>query len=647
LGRFAVSLGVADVTISPIPIESPDARLDVLANPLAVANEPGLRQESNMFAESRIVDTGSGAYAIVCLFACHSVNAGEELQWLYGSEYETLRNGYAVGEGCRVEPARLQDPLEMLLACLAAPRSEMVAFEIVESSQSTGSDEDFDPATSVNTACDVRSAMLKFGGLDTSMKRNRRDILLEFNPYDDADGALAITNEVVLTDPGRGFVQSAMTLLSEYISDQCSGRTVIIDCESTEAMRRDLSPSDLKPSCTTLLILEEVTDDPESSGLVYQFWPSNVPRGAPYELLDVALDSAERIVAFNGIFDLKLLAQRRSGVYERWNERLHDPFKLIRDAGLGTFKLDALLKTNGLPAKPGSGLEAVRWWQARSDESLDKLAYYNEQDVVLLARLCQQDSIRLPTGESTRVGTFQKDRSEVSSSGSQQRDDTKIVQVQQRSPDWFALRRNRVTSTLVAAICGLSPFLSREDAHDTLQGTETSRGETEAMRRGIEREAEAIRRYEALTGNTVDSVGFVIPTDERYKDWTGASPDGIGRDDKKLCIEVKVPSNGRPTPKPSTAYFLQCQWHMFCSGRVYCDFVSLGKDSVSISRVRRDDDLVKFLMPHLRAFWEHAQTDDEFELDLDMRDRVDIREEVNASLAESVGDPKLVRFTSR
>jgi len=83
---------------------------------------------------------------------------------------------------------------------------------------------------------------------------------------------------------------------------------------------------------------------------------------------------------------------------------------------------------------------------------------------------------------------------------------------------------------------------------------------------------------------------------------------------------------------------------MFCSGRVYCDFVSLGRDSMSISRVRRDDDLIKFLMPHLRAFWEHAQTDDEFELDLDMRDRVDIREEVNASLAESMGLARLVRF---
>ena len=83
---------------------------------------------------------------------------------------------------------------------------------------------------------------------------------------------------------------------------------------------------------------------------------------------------------------------------------------------------------------------------------------------------------------------------------------------------------------------------------------------------------------------------------------------------------------------------------MFCSGRLYCDFVSLGTDAMSIARVQRDTDLVRFLLPALKAFWEHAQTDDEFELELDMRNRVEIREEVGASLAESVGAAKIVRI---
>ena len=63
---------------------------------------------------------------------------------------------------------------------------------------------------------------------------------------------------------------------------------------------------------------------------------------------------------------------------------------------------------------------------------------------------------------------------------------------------------------------------------------------------------------------------------------------------------------------------------------------------MAIARVQRDTDLMRFLLPHLRAFWAHAQTGDEFELDLDMRDRIAIREEVGASLAESVGTSKLV-----
>jgi hypothetical protein len=64
---------------------------------------------------------------------------------------------------------------------------------------------------------------------------------------------------------------------------------------------------------------------------------------------------------------------------------------------------------------------------------------------------------------------------------------------------------------------------------------------------------------------------------------------------------------------------------------------------MSVARVRRDDDLLRFLLPHLRAFWQHAQTGDEFELDLDMRDRVAIREEVAASVSESVGSATFVR----
>jgi putative phage-type endonuclease len=460
-------------------------------------------------------------------------------------------------------------------------------------------------------------------------------------------------------DDLRMWVKYTIEEARTFLADQCGGQLLVWDLETDRLVPTHGSGyklEDLRATILAVLVIDPKLAASNPSEAIrsaerYEFWHSEAD-GAPVELFQSCLDACLAHVAYNGVhFDMAVVKKHYADGVGQWQahvDAIVDPLVGIRSATGRRWKLDQLLAANGLDGKTDSGAMAPTMWVERD---LERLRSYCFSDCERLAELVLRPRIRLPDAvrgvDSVESRAFRAvggtAAADSSDGGSQSSEGKAVVQ---RSPEWFALRRNRVTSTLVAAICGLSPFASREDAHETLRGEAEPPQETESMRRGIQREAEAIQRYETAIGNRIESVGFVIPTDPRYKDWVGASPDGLGKDDKKLCVEVKVPANGRPTPKPSPAYFLQCQWHMFCSGRLYCDFVSLGTDSMSITRVRRDEDLLRYLHPHLRAFWEHAQTDDEFELELDMRDRIAIREEVGASLAESIGAAKIVRIKS-
>jgi putative phage-type endonuclease len=440
----------------------------------------------------------------------------------------------------------------------------------------------------------------------------------------------------------------------EFIGDQCENKLVVWDLETDRLVPSHGSGYKLEDLNTTVLALlavdiEEAAANPAdaiANAERFEFWHPEA-NGAPLELTEVAFEAARANVAYNGIgFDSVVIKKhfKDEQTWKRLQATMIDPLVDIRTATGRRFKLDALLTANSISNKTEQGSIAPELWRTGQ---LKRLARYCMADAEKLAELVLRPSIQLP--ETVRGMRSVPSRVfgmlAPSKPATPQPTPVPPERVEQRSPEWFALRKNRVTSTLVGAICGLSPFMDREEAHETLRGeNEQPRIETEAMRRGIEREAEAIRRYEAATGNSIEEVGFVIPTDERYASWTGASPDGLGREDEQLCLEVKVPGNGRPVAKPSPSYFLQCQWHLFCSGRSYCDFVSLGSQEMTIARIRRDEDLLAFILPHLRVFWEHAQTNDEFALEFDMRDRIGVRQEVKDSLEASVGPVRVVKF---
>jgi len=108
-------------------------------------------------------------------------------------------------------------------------------------------------------------------------------------------------------------------------------------------------------------------------------------------------DGAEVVAGYNSLhFDhpvmLKHCKKRR---YEEHVVKSVDPFARIRDVTDVWFKLDALLKANGLATKTASGLQAIEFW---NDGDRDKLQTYCEQDVRASARLFALRELTLPNG---------------------------------------------------------------------------------------------------------------------------------------------------------------------------------------------------------------------------------------------------------
>ena len=111
-------------------------------------------------------------------------------------------------------------------------------------------------------------------------------------------------------------------------------------------------------------------------------------------------DGAEIIGGYNSLhFDhpilLKHVKKRR---YERHVCKALDSFARIKDVTGVFFKLDALLKANGLETKTANGLQAIKFWE---DQERDKLQEYCEQDVRACARLMALPTLKLPNTTST------------------------------------------------------------------------------------------------------------------------------------------------------------------------------------------------------------------------------------------------------
>lgn len=182
--------------------------------------------------------------------------------------------------------------------------------------------------------------------------------------------------------------------------------------------------------------------------------------------------------------------------------------------------------------------------------------------------------------------------------------------IEQRSEAWFEARRGRVTASMVGAILGLSPYMTRSQAMRVMVrsalGAEPEFAGNAATEWGTAMEAMAIGEFEDRTGLSVKKAGFIT-----LEDWAGCSPDGL-IDEENAGIETKCPYGIRNDPDPvfrtlaeQPHYLAQVQFSLYVTGRerwYFEQWTPHGNkgETVMPDQAWRDDNL-----PRLRQF--HAE----------------------------------------
>jgi putative phage-type endonuclease len=188
--------------------------------------------------------------------------------------------------------------------------------------------------------------------------------------------------------------------------------------------------------------------------------------------------------------------------------------------------------------------------------------------------------------------------------------------LEQRSEEWFASRRGKVTASRIADILATirngNYAASRKNyaaqlVTERLTGKDPEPYTNEYIEWGVEQEGPAREAYVRKTGNVVTEVGFVehpnVPS-------AGASPDGLVGEDG--LIEIKCPTQATHietllNEEINDRYIKQMMWQMACTGRKWCDFVSfdprMPEDmQLFIKRVPRDDEEIARLENSIQEF---------------------------------------------
>lgn len=179
--------------------------------------------------------------------------------------------------------------------------------------------------------------------------------------------------------------------------------------------------------------------------------------------------------------------------------------------------------------------------------------------------------------------------------------------MEQRSPEWFQSRRNRLTGSNVGAALGINPFKTPDDLIRQMvrnyHGAEPEFKGNVATDWGTNHEPEAALEYTMETGSHIEVCGFF-----EFEDWLGASPDGQVLETG--LIEIKCPYGQRKKNPPQFKtiheqphYFAQMQIEMLCANRQWCDFFQWAPHGTMIERVHADVHWVDYYLPKLYEFY--------------------------------------------
>ena len=179
--------------------------------------------------------------------------------------------------------------------------------------------------------------------------------------------------------------------------------------------------------------------------------------------------------------------------------------------------------------------------------------------------------------------------------------------MEQRTEEWHAARKGRITASSVGAILGHAPYATRDDVMRRMVrewvGAEPEFEGNIATEYGTRNEAGALTEYMMETGNAVEAVGFIA-----REDWAGCSPDGLVSDN--CGLEIKCPFGLRKDEAPAFKpladqphYYDQIQFSMWVTGRPWWDFYQWSPRGSRLELVDMSEDWQDENLPKLRQFY--------------------------------------------
>lgn len=183
----------------------------------------------------------------------------------------------------------------------------------------------------------------------------------------------------------------------------------------------------------------------------------------------------------------------------------------------------------------------------------------------------------------------------------------------QRSDEWFALRKDKLTTSTFSTALGFWKGNRRNELwHEKVFSPDVQLIQSAsrcAMDWGVLMEAVAIEHYKSITGRDVSSLGFAVHSDERLG-WVGASPDGLlGCLPGGGILEVKCPYNkgkpekGLPWETMPFYYMPQVQGQMEIMDRDWVDVYCWTPNGSTIFRVYRERSYWELMHGILWEFW--------------------------------------------
>ena len=152
----------------------------------------------------------------------------------------------------------------------------------------------------------------------------------------------------------------------------------------------------------------------------------------------------------------------------------------------------------------------------------------------------------------------------------------KIPQPEQRTPEWYKFRENRLTASDLGTVIGVNPYQNLKSVLSKKVGIETPFYTNQAMLHGIKFEDVAIKIYEYRNKVNVYEYGCIPhPEIECF----GASPDGIcdynseNQNFVGRMLEIKCPSKRPITGFIPEYYLAQVQGQLEVCDLEYCDFL--------------------------------------------------------------------------